>query len=364
MSARRLAAVAVIVIIAGCNSDTPTTPASAHRPAFGHATASFTLPVQFPTGIAWNGGTLLYLSTGSGFRETHLIDRLSQMDVGAIPTGGNPRDVAFYGANLLFSDLSNLVQERTTTGTFVNSFALPFRGGGIATDGDTIWVGDIDANRLVITADYGATFAIAPSAVRIEGLTHDPSTHTLWAITPWAGDDNMYELTASGALIRTCHINYEPGIYGLGGIALVADSFYVAMPRGGDPVGGTTILVFSKADLACTPALVQAVNLRMTPRTIHPHANGVVRVAVLTDASFDAATVDVSSVRFGPGNAAAIGSMMQDVGGDGDLDLVLTFLKQDIGIQCGMTMVELTGTTNGGQQIEGSHAIQVVGSCP
>jgi hypothetical protein len=328
--------------------------------------AAFDLPVEFPTGLAWDGGAFLYLSTGSMFRETHKINRILQADVGTIPTGGNPRDVTFDGTDLLFSDLSNRVDERTILGTFVNSFALPFNGGGIATDGDTIWVGDFNTNQMLMTANFGASYTTYPSGVRIEGMVFDASSKTLWALTPFPGDNKIYELKTTGALIRECDTKYEAGPFGLGGIALInLDTFYVAEPKNGDPTQGTTILIFDKASLVCTPALVQKVSIEVSPSNIHP-GHGNVKVAILTDKSFNAATVDASSVRFGHNGteAVALQSSMHDADNDGDLDMVLKFKVADTGILCGDQSAVLTGKTMGGQAIKGSDAIHTVGCRP
>jgi hypothetical protein len=367
---RCLAALVATFLLAGC-SDVTTIPEPPTVQALNGRSAallsSFNLPVQFPTGLAWDGGSLLYLSTGSGFRETHKINRILQADVGTIPTGGNPRDVTFDGTDLLFSDLGSKVDQRTVAGVLVNSFGLPFRGGGIATDGDTIWVGDVDANQLYVTANFGVNFAVWPSAVRIEGMAFDASSHTLWALTPFPGDNKIYELSTIGALIRECDSAYEGGAFGLGGIALVGpDTFYVSEPQGGNPFAGTTILIFLKSDLVCTPALVQNVSIEITPDHINPNSNGQLKVVILTDNSFNAATVDASSVHFGHNGteASPTQSSIQDFDNDGDLDMVLRFKTQDTGVQCGDQSLVLTGKTMGGQAIQGSDAITTVGCKP
>jgi hypothetical protein len=50
-----------------------------------------------------------------------------------------------------------------------------------------------------------------------------------------------------------------------------------------------------------------------------------------------------------------------DLNGDGQLDLVLHFRTQDIGVQCSDTSVSITGQTLNGILIQGSDSITTVG---
>ncbi|HEX2121253.1 MAG TPA: hypothetical protein VHL59_06385, partial [Thermoanaerobaculia bacterium] len=70
--------------------------------------------------------------------------------------------------------------------------------------------------------------------------------------------------------------------------------------------------------------------------------------------------VDVSAVRFGPGNAAESHGTGHpaDVDGDGDLDLLLHFRTQDAAIPCGATSATLTAP-----DITGTDSIKTTG-CP
>lgn len=99
------------------------------------------------------------------------------------------------------------------------------------------------------------------------------------------------------------------------------------------------------------------------PNSINPRSLGRTPVAILTTDSFDATTASPTTVRFGPtgSEAAPVHSALEDVDGDGDIDLILHFDTQATGIECGDVSALLTGETFGGQAIEGSESIATVG---
>lgn len=102
------------------------------------------------------------------------------------------------------------------------------------------------------------------------------------------------------------------------------------------------------------------------PNTINcRNRKGVIPVAILSTATFDATTVDPLSVRFGKNGTEAKEAHnrghIEDVNNDGKPDLVLHFRLQDSGIQCGDTTAVLTGTTRAGEIFQGIDAIQTVG---
>jgi hypothetical protein len=94
---------------------------------------------------------------------------------------------------------------------------------------------------------------------------------------------------------------------------------------------------------------------------INPFAKGGVWVAILSDYTLDALQVDVSSVRLGPGHAAAVRHDVRDVNGDGSPDLLLRFGIAAIGIACGDQHVKLRGETFAGERVVGSDSIATVG---
>jgi hypothetical protein len=99
------------------------------------------------------------------------------------------------------------------------------------------------------------------------------------------------------------------------------------------------------------------------PNSINPRSRGVIPVAILTTATFDATTVDPTTVFFGKTGteAAPVHFAFEDVDQDGDTDMILHFNTQDTGIQCGDTSASLTGETFSGQALEGSDSIKTVG---
>lgn len=98
------------------------------------------------------------------------------------------------------------------------------------------------------------------------------------------------------------------------------------------------------------------------PNSIRTSNKGVVPVAILTTESFDATQVDVNTVRFGPGGASEIheNAHLSDVDNDGDIDMVLHFWTQDIGIAAGDTEATLTGETIGGDAFEGTDTLRTI----
>ena len=78
---------------------------------------------------------------------------------------------------------------------------------------------------------------------------------------------------------------------------------------------------------------------------------------------FNTATVDGTTVRFGPAGAVPTRARRAEVDGDGDRDLVFSFHQNDTGFVCGDVIGTLTGKTVTGRSFTGSDSVTIV-PCP
>jgi hypothetical protein len=103
-------------------------------------------------------------------------------------------------------------------------------------------------------------------------------------------------------------------------------------------------------------SLTPRATIDIRPDRINPMRQGVIPVAILTTPAFDAAAVDANTVLFGRSavEAAPLQWALKDVDADGDLDLMLHFVAQATGIQCGDTSASVAGVTVNGQKFAGS----------
>jgi hypothetical protein len=99
-----------------------------------------------------------------------------------------------------------------------------------------------------------------------------------------------------------------------------------------------------------------------TQPVINLNSHGVVPVAILSTSTFDATKVNPLTVRFGRTGteASPVHFSLQDVNGDGLLDMVLQFSVQSTGLHLGDSEATLEGRTLDGTPFRGSTAIQVI----
>jgi len=99
---------------------------------------------------------------------------------------------------------------------------------------------------------------------------------------------------------------------------------------------------------------------------INLSSSGVVSVAILSTADFDATTVDPETILLAGAGVKMVGKSEKllanerDVNNDGLLDLVCQVLIDAFFIETGVTIAVLTGETFGGDFIEGEDFINIV----
>jgi hypothetical protein len=151
------------------------------------------------------------------------------------------------------------------------------------------------------------------------------------------------------------------------GVALSGRFAYVASSSGFDHEAALWV-----APLACEPPIDVLIDVKpgSHPNSINPGARGVVPVAVLGNATFDVVDIDVTTLRFGPDEAAPAHDLLDshtynahllDVNADAYLDLVVHFRIPETGIACGDESASLLGETTEGRVFEGSDSLRTVG---
>ena len=226
--------------------------------------------------------------------------------------------------------------------------------------------------RLSVTTDNRSTFAdgldtggaVAANWIVLENpIVHGPAGMTFTTLS----DSSVLAGGATpGQGIYT--VTYATPVSGITGVRLEALED-PSLPGGNGPGlferNGNFLLNEITLKAETTKPIPVKIDIKpgSFPNSINPRNKGVIPVAILSNASFDAAKVDPATIRFGATGieAAPRHSALEDVNGDGKADLVLQFPTQNTGIACGATSATLTGKTRAGLSIKGSDSIVTVG---
>lgn len=132
----------------------------------------------------------------------------------------------------------------------------------------------------------------------------------------------------------------------------------------------TTIAVIATV-LLCGAAAANGFEISIKPdggstNTINPFSRGATPVAILGSDSFDVADVDVTTLAFGPAGAAPahnMGGHLEDVNGDGILDLTTHYTTRETGFAFGDTEGCVTAETLDGRPLESCDGLRIVHAC-
>jgi hypothetical protein len=230
------------------------------------------------------------------------------------------------------------------------------------------------------SVDFGGAIAPDPATGTLT-VTFDPDGGDVFGATTATLDSANFAV--DGTLVfnfftATDSIQVGGALNGLGGVFDNTNDFLLSLDfiASATPIlpAGLTFLAqtgFNQAtnvsgSVSIAAAVPEPVTIDIKPgddpNTIKPSSKHKIPVAVLFTESFDPAQVDFATVEFGPGGATESHGRahVEDVDGDGDMDLLLHFNTQDTGIACGDTEATLTGETFGGDSITGSDSIVTV----
>ena len=124
---------------------------------------------------------------------------------------------------------------------------------------------------------------------------------------------------------------------------------------------------FALASAGCAGCVEIDIKPGSDPNSINTKSMGLVPVAILGSDSFDATTADPDTLIFIAADDVAgiepncVRHGLEDVDGDGDLDLVCKFPQKTTWINCDTTQGVIIGETFGGQSIRGFDSINPVG---
>jgi PKD repeat protein len=275
------------------------------------------------------------------------------------------------------SDPDNDVSELTFTWDFGDD-SDPFVWQGVEfmppheyADGDrtytvTLTVTDPDGNSDTATQDVfvanvapivepftDATLESGDTYELVSGFD-DPGADAPWEWTIDWGDGTVEEGAASIA----------PSPIGGSHRYLIPDTYTV------------TVSVTDKDGAVGTESATVEVTLRDIIIDIKPGSDenpinlrerGVTPVAIVTTTTFDALTIDRTTIQFGNGLATPVHDALghaEDFDQDGDVDLVTHFTTGETGIAVGDTDACLTGVTVDGVQFIGCDVVRVINNEP
>ncbi len=96
------------------------------------------------------------------------------------------------------------------------------------------------------------------------------------------------------------------------------------------------------------------------PNSINLNNGGNVPVCVFSNPSFDATTIDLSTVVFAGATPLSIGQSPQDINNDGLMDMVFHFSTQTLNLTATSTSASIYGFTTGGQAFTGSDSVRII----
>lgn len=259
------------------------------------------------------------------------------------------------------------------------------------------WTGITDVTAKVVFVGYGLTMP-APSTyddyhgIDVKGkivlvIRHGPNNDASWNVpipgttfTAWSfayKAYNAFQHKAVGMIL----VNNDPSIpaYGYGSITQPGfiptfGALWVDRVTVGGAILSNLAALQAQIDSTHKPAststgktvhmVIRGVTVSIdikpgsSPNQINLKSKENVPVALLTTPDFDTSYVDPTTVRFA--GASPVCSAIQDVNGDGKMDILFQFNTQDLDLKSKSTQATLIGWDIWGHPFRGTDSIQIV----
>ncbi len=265
-----------------------------------------------------------------------------------------------WGHNVqVFEATGDFLYRWGVSGTGVGNFVFP---SGIAIDAsDAVYVADTGNHRIQKSDALGNFVQAFGGFGTGAGQLNQP---------------RGLAVDAAGALYVADWANHRVQVFDATGIATV--SWGVAGTGGGEFLFPFFVAVDAAGNVFVSDTLNHRVQKFSFGRqidvvvkpgggtpSVNLRSNGLLKVAVLSDASFDATEIDPLTVRLGPAGAGIFHAQghFDDLDGDGYLDLLLHFRIQDLGVDCGDTSMTFSAVTMSGEAVAATVSIVTTG-CP
>jgi hypothetical protein len=285
---------------------------------------------------------------------------LTESQVAAISGGILRLDTAPFGG--VGSNETFAFWRVSTIGINPSNYEYEIRMRAIAPNSFRSCFGGLLGAGIEVRGSFDSDITVTPPNLYLAGFTPASSSDPCFVFALDASIFHTYKLVVQNDTQATLWVD---GVQVAQGTLIRPNNLSLEAVFGDISTSGGNVTAEIESIRIASLAMAVTIDIKPGdfPNRLNPDSNGVIAVAILTTPTFNAATVNSSTVRFGANGmeAAPVQTVLQDVDGDGDIDQILHFRTQSTGIRCGTTSASLTGKTFNGQLIEGADSVSTVG---
>ncbi len=306
-------------------------------------------------------GVAYVASYSAGLRIIDVSNPTDPIEIAALEIPGSARDVQIVGSiayvagggGLLVIDVSN-PSEPILIGSIRSNSRYPW---GVAVSGNYAYVAD---------GNFGLQIFDVSNPTRLTSLGHLPTPDGAWDVAV-SGGVAYLALDHSG--VRAVDVSLPEWPLELGALGFdiwkefVGIEVYDGLVYAVTEVGSRLYIVEFGPEYVTEVAASVDIKPGSDPNPINFSIEGVIPVAILGSDEMDVAAVDETTLAFGRGGAAPAHCHrphLEDVNGDGYLDLLSHFRTDETGIAFGERMACLSGETLDGLWLRGCDSVRTV----